>query len=90
MLKTINEVSLARDLVRCQSVTPKDDGAINVVAKNLKKLGFKCQIMEFKEKGTPQIKNLYPCGEGAGYAGGIVSAAMDGQKLAQSIAAQLK
>ena len=47
MLKTINEVSLARDLVRCQSVTPKDDGAINVVAKNLKKLGFKCQIMEF-------------------------------------------
>ena len=59
MLKTINEVSLARDLVRCQSVTPKDDGAINVVAKNLKKLGFKCEIMEFKEKGTPQIKNLY-------------------------------
>lgn len=38
----------------------------------------------------PQIKNLYPCAEGAGYAGGIVSAAMDGQKLAQSIAAQLK
>jgi len=37
----------------------------------------------------PQIKNLYPCGEGAGYAGGIVSAAMDGQKLAQVIAAQL-
>ena len=59
MLKTINEVSLARDLVRCQSVTPKDDGAINVVTKNLKKLGFNCQIMEFKEKGTPQIKNLY-------------------------------
>ena len=59
MLKTINEVFLARDLVRCQSVTPKDDGAINIVAKNLKKLGFKCQIMEFKEKGTPQIINLY-------------------------------
>ena len=34
----------------------------------------------------PQIKNLYPCAEGAGYAGGIVSAAMDGQKLAQQIA----
>ena len=59
MLKTINEVSLARDLVKCQSVTPKDDGAINVVAKNLKKLGFKCQIMEFQEKGTAKIKNLY-------------------------------
>jgi hypothetical protein len=33
----------------------------------------------------PQISNLYPCGEGAGYAGGIVSAAMDGQKIAQLI-----
>jgi uncharacterized FAD-dependent dehydrogenase len=28
---------------------------------------------------------LYPCGEGAGYAGGIVSAAMDGEKVAQQI-----
>lgn len=34
----------------------------------------------------PQIKGLYPCGEGAGYAGGIVSAAMDGEKIALSIA----
>jgi len=59
MLKTISEVSLAKDLVKCQSVTPKDDGAINIVAKNLKKLGFKCQIMEFQEKGTARIKNLY-------------------------------
>lgn len=33
-----------------------------------------------------QIKNLYPCGEGAGYAGGIVSAAMDGEKVAVQIA----
>lgn len=32
-----------------------------------------------------QIKNLYPCGEGAGYAGGIVSAAMDGEKVANAI-----
>jgi uncharacterized FAD-dependent dehydrogenase len=35
----------------------------------------------------PQIKNLYPCGEGAGYAGGIVSAAMDGIKVAHAIQA---
>lgn len=34
----------------------------------------------------PQIKGFYPCGEGAGYAGGIVSAAIDGQKCAQAIA----
>ncbi len=34
----------------------------------------------------PQIKNLYPCGEGAGYAGGIVSAAMDGERVAKQTA----
>ncbi len=33
-----------------------------------------------------QIKGLYPCGEGAGYAGGITSSAMDGQKCADAIA----
>jgi uncharacterized protein len=37
----------------------------------------------------PQIRNLYPCGEGAGYAGGIVSAAMDGQKVADLIAVRM-
>jgi uncharacterized FAD-dependent dehydrogenase len=33
----------------------------------------------------PQIQNLCPCGEGAGYAGGIVSAAIDGERVALSI-----
>lgn len=36
----------------------------------------------------PQVHNLFPCGEGAGYAGGIVSAAMDGERIAERIAAQ--
>jgi uncharacterized protein len=36
-----------------------------------------------------QIKNLYPCGEGAGYAGGIVSAAMDGERCIKAIAKNL-
>jgi uncharacterized FAD-dependent dehydrogenase len=34
----------------------------------------------------PQLRNLYPCGEGPGYAGGIVSAAMDGERVATQIA----
>ena len=34
----------------------------------------------------PQLSNLYPCGEGAGYAGGIVSAAMDGERVAERLA----
>ena len=37
----------------------------------------------------PQISYLYPCGEGAGYAGGIVSAAMDGENVAKQIAVTL-
>lgn len=32
----------------------------------------------------PQVKGLYPCGEGGGYAGGIVSAAMDGERCAEA------
>ncbi|AWG25410.1 NAD(P)/FAD-dependent oxidoreductase [Flavobacterium kingsejongi] len=36
-----------------------------------------------------QIKGLYPCGEGAGYAGGIISAAIDGEKCAEKIAESL-
>ncbi|MBL7858414.1 MAG: FAD-binding protein [Cyclobacteriaceae bacterium] len=37
----------------------------------------------------PQIKNLFPCGEGAGYAGGIVSAAMDGERCAEAVVRML-
>lgn len=37
-----------------------------------------------------QIKGLYPCGEGAGYAGGIISAAIDGEKCAIKIASSIK
>ncbi|MCC5943578.1 MAG: NAD(P)/FAD-dependent oxidoreductase [Bernardetiaceae bacterium] len=34
----------------------------------------------------PEVKGLFPCGEGAGYAGGIASAAMDGERCAEQIA----
>ncbi len=37
----------------------------------------------------PQVLGLYPCGEGAGYAGGIVSAAMDGERCAKAVYHQL-
>ena len=38
----------------------------------------------------PDVVGLYPCGEGAGYAGGILSAAMDGQRVAARVAAHIK
>ena len=37
----------------------------------------------------PELNNLYPCAEGAGYAGGIVSAALDGMKIAEVLAAKI-
>ena len=37
-----------------------------------------------------EIESLYPCGEGAGYAGGIVSAAMDGERCAEALAGKMK
>ncbi len=36
---------------------------------------------------SPSLAGLYPCGEGAGYAGGIVSAALDGARVAERILA---
>ncbi len=38
----------------------------------------------------PQISNLYPCAEGAGFAGGIVSAALDGENVANAITQKIK
>ena len=38
---------------------------------------------------SPSIKGLYPCGEGAGYAGGIMSAALDGIRVADAVAMSL-
>ena len=46
-----------------------------------------------RDAGTlahPQFSNLYPCGEGAGYAGGIVSAAMDGERIARQLVLALE
>ena len=45
--------------------------------------------IERDENLQSTVKGLYPCGEGAGYAGGITSAAMDGVKVAERVAALL-
>ena len=50
----ISELKLAKELIRKPSITPKDAGAINVLAKNLRSIGFDCKIINFKN-----IKNLY-------------------------------
>ena len=58
-MPNINELKLAKELIRYPSVTPVDAGAINFLKKKLKSLGFKCKILEFKDKKSKPIKNLY-------------------------------
>ena len=55
----IDELKLAKELITFPSITPKDAGAINFLSKKLKSLGFKCKILEFKDKKSKPIKNLY-------------------------------
>ena len=58
-MANINELKLAKDLIKFPSVTPKDAGAIKFLSKQLKALGFNCKILEFKDKKSKPIKNLY-------------------------------
>ena len=44
----ISELKLAKELIRRPSVTPRDAGVINILAKSLRSLGFKCNIVNFK------------------------------------------
>ena len=44
--------------------------------------------IERDETFQANVRGIYPCGEGAGYAGGITSAAMDGIRVAEQIASQ--
>ena len=58
-MQTINELQLAKELIRYPSITPIDAGVMKFLEKQLKKLGFKTKILEFKEKNTKPVKNLY-------------------------------
>jgi len=55
----IDPVSLAQALIRCPSVTPKDEGALGLLEDALKPLGFSCQRLAFQEPGTERVENLY-------------------------------
>ena len=55
----LNEVKLAKELIKFPSVTPIDAGVMKFLEKKLKKLGFKTKIIEFKEKNFKPVKNLY-------------------------------
>jgi uncharacterized FAD-dependent dehydrogenase len=48
-----------------------------------------CRLVRGDDFQSPELRGVYPAGEGAGYAGGIVSSAVDGLKVAEAICAEL-
>jgi succinyl-diaminopimelate desuccinylase len=56
---TADPVAIARDLLRCRSVTPEDGGALAFLQGVLAKAGFAVHRMTFAEPGTAPIENLY-------------------------------
>ena len=58
-MKPLNELQLAKELIKFPSITPSDAGVMKFLEKRLKKLGFKTKILEFKEKNFKPVKNLY-------------------------------
>ena len=58
-MKILNELTLAKELIKFPSITPVDAGVMRFLEKKLKTLGFKTKIIEFKEKNFKPVKNLY-------------------------------
>ena len=58
-MATINELQLAKELIRFPTITPIDAGIMKFLEKKLKTLGFKTKILEFREKNNKPVKNLY-------------------------------
>ena len=58
-MTTINELKLAKELIKFPTVTPVDAGVMKFLEKKLKTLGFKTKILEFKDKNSEPVKNLY-------------------------------
>ncbi len=58
MLHAVDPVELTQRLIRCPSVTPKDEGAISVLIEELTRLGFRCQALAFGSGSSPLIQNL--------------------------------
>jgi succinyl-diaminopimelate desuccinylase len=58
-MASINELQLAKELIKFPTVTPIDAGIMKFLEKKLKTLGFKTKILEFKDKNSKPVKNLY-------------------------------
>ena len=55
----LNPITLTQALVKCQSITPNDDGALLVVQDHLSSMGFDCSPLLFSGNGSYEVKNLF-------------------------------
>jgi succinyl-diaminopimelate desuccinylase len=63
---TADPVAIARDLLRCRSVTPDEGGALAFLERTLKAAGFTVHRMTFSDANTPDVENFYArIGKGA-------------------------
>ena len=58
-MATINELQLAKELIKFPTVTPVDAGIMKFLEKKLKTIGFKTKVLEFREKNSKPVKNIY-------------------------------
>ena len=58
-MATINELQLAKKLIKFPTVTPVDAGIMKFLEKKLKTIGFKTKVLEFREKNSKPVKNIY-------------------------------
>ena len=56
---SVDTLELTRMLVRCESVTPREAGALQHLEAVLTPIGFRCERMDFTEAGTDDVANLY-------------------------------
>src|SRR5437879_12188537 len=55
----IDTIQLTRALVRCESGTPVEAGALQLLERTLDGIGFSCERMDFTQTGTDDVANLY-------------------------------
>ena len=58
-MPSINDIQLAKELIRFPTVTPVDAGIMKFLEKKLKSIGFKTKILEFKDRKSKPVKNIY-------------------------------
>ena len=54
-----NPIALTQALVQCPSITPKDEGALDIIQSHLESIGFFCTRLPFTDKNSYDVDNLF-------------------------------